>query len=170
MERRLVRAPKLALADTGLLASLLGVDDDRLRSDGALLGTVLENFVVMELHKQLGWSRRRPQLFHLRTHTGPEVDVVLEEPGGALVGIEVKASASIGAGDFRGLRALAEIADKRFRRGIVLYPGRESWAAWARSEGEAVAEAGEGALRPAAEAWCATSGTPRRCPPPAPRW
>lgn len=124
--KRLVKAPKLALTDTGLLASLLGLGPDRLRDDPVLLGPLLENFVVMELRKQIGWSRRQPQMFHFRTQTGQEADIVLEDPAGGLVGIEVKASATVGAGDFRGLRTLAELARKRFRRGIVLYLGRES--------------------------------------------
>jgi len=39
---------------------------------------------------------------------GQEVDVVLESPSGHLVGIEVKTSATVGAGDFKGLHSLAE--------------------------------------------------------------
>jgi len=58
------------------------------------------------------------------------VDVVLEDRTGKIVGIEVKAGASVAAQDFKGLRALAEITGKRFHRGIVLLcdPGCEAAA------------------------------------------
>ncbi|HET7737734.1 MAG TPA: hypothetical protein VFK32_04100, partial [Tepidiformaceae bacterium] len=44
---------------------------------------------------------------------------------GRIVGVEVKASASIGPRDFRGLTSLAESAGDRFLRGVVLYTGSE---------------------------------------------
>ena len=67
-----------------------------------------------------------PQMFHCRTQTGQEVDIVLEDARGMVVGVEVKSSATIGTGDFKGLKALAEEAGDTFLRGIVLYTGRES--------------------------------------------
>ena len=121
--KRLVKAPKLFLNDTGLLSHLRGITDD---SPVESLGPVLENFVVMELRKQSGWSARRPVMFHFRAHTGEEVDVVLEEASGNLVGIEVKASHTVTSRDFRGLRALAEATGKRFVRGVVLYGGAQT--------------------------------------------
>jgi predicted AAA+ superfamily ATPase len=91
-------------------------------ADGSV-GGYLENFVIMELRKQISWSRIRPRMFHFRTQTGQEVDVVLEDPSGRLVGIEVKTAAAVGAEDFKGLRVLAESAGKNFHRGIVVYTG-----------------------------------------------
>ena len=121
--KRLTKSPKLLLADTGLLVHLLGVDAVGLRADRTRLGHVLENFVAMEILKQTGWSKRKCRLFHFRTEAGQEVDLVLEDASGHLVGIEVKASATIEKRDFRGLEVLAELAGTRFVRGIVLYTG-----------------------------------------------
>ena len=121
--KRLTKAPKLLLGDTGLLAHLLEADADRLGRDRTLLGHVLENFATMELLKQLGWSERRCRLFHFRTEDGAEVDMVLEDRAGRLVGIEVKGAASVGRRDFRGLKALTALAGDRFMRGVVLYTG-----------------------------------------------
>jgi hypothetical protein len=123
--KRLSKSPKVFLNDTGLASHLVGLDRARLASDPTLLGSLLESFVVMELEKQAGWSRVRPALFHFRSHDGREVDVVLEAPGGRVVGIEVKAAATVGSADFKGLRLLAEAAGRRFHRGVVLYTGRE---------------------------------------------
>lgn len=123
---RLVKTPKLMFNDAGLLAHLLGVDQERLLENSTLLGSLLENFAALEIRKQISWSKAQPQMFHFRTHTGQEVDIVLEEASGRLVGLEVKASASVNKNDFKGLQAFAALTGKKFRRGILLYTGREA--------------------------------------------
>jgi predicted AAA+ superfamily ATPase len=122
--KRLVKTSKLVLNDTGFMSHLLGVNKERL-AERKFVGPLLENFVIMELIKQITWSVVKPTIFHFRTQTGQEVDIVLEDRSGKLVGIEVKASSTVTAQDFKGLHALAEIAGKRFYRGIVLYTGAE---------------------------------------------
>ena len=122
--KRYVKMPKTFLSDTGLAAHLLHLTVERLDQEPGLWGALLENFVGMELRKQAAWSRERPQLFHWRTHGQQEVDLVLEA-GGRLVGIEVKAGTTVTAGDFKGLKGLAEDAGRRWVRGIVLYSGSE---------------------------------------------
>jgi hypothetical protein len=88
-----------------------------------MTGAVLESFVAGELAKQAGWSRLRPTLHHFRTLDHREVDLVLEDPRGRLVGIEVKKTASPSPADFKGLHHLREKAGKRFVRGILLHTG-----------------------------------------------
>ncbi len=117
---RIVKSPKLTMPDTGLLCHLLGIDAARLAEDGAMAGPVLETFVVSELSKQIEWSASRPSLFHFRTHKQQEVDIVLETRSGAVVGIEVKKTASPSLSDFAGLRILKEAAGPRFVRGVLL--------------------------------------------------
>jgi len=124
--KRLIKTPKLYLNDTGLASSLLGLTAERLRQESVLRGGLLENFVAMELLKQTGWSAAKTQLFHFRTASGQEVDFLLESDAGRIVGVEVKASATVTGHDFNGLRALAEMAGSRFHRGIVLYTGSET--------------------------------------------
>ncbi|HYW42783.1 MAG TPA: ATP-binding protein [Bryobacteraceae bacterium] len=121
--KRLVKTPKVYLLDSGLTAYLMGLDTERLAAEPNLRGPLLETFVAAELGKQASWSRRHPRLYHFRQSTGAEVDFVLEEPSGQLVGVEVKARATVSGSDFNGLRALAEIAGPRFQRGIILYTG-----------------------------------------------
>ena len=121
--RRLTKAPKLFLTDSALLVHLLGIDENRLRGDRTAFGRVLENFVAMELTKQLGWSEANCRLYHFRTEAGAEVDLVLEDSSGRGVGIEVKGSHTLGQDAMRGLEVLAEVAGPRFVRGVVLYSG-----------------------------------------------
>lgn len=122
---RLLKAPRVIFSDSGLLAHVAGWDEERLDRDANATGALLENFVAMEIQRQLGWSRTRAVLHHFRTYAGREVDLVLETPDRRVVGVEVK-SGLVGPSDFRGLRALAELAGKRFHRGVVLYAGRET--------------------------------------------
>jgi hypothetical protein len=125
---RLVKTPKVLLGDTGLLCHLLGLDAARLRADDLMVGAALECFVAGELTKQISWSATRPGLFHYRTHTQQEVDFVLEDARGRLVGIEVKKTASPTSGDFKGLRHFSEQTGRKFLRGLLLYTGSTSLA------------------------------------------
>ena len=118
---RLVKTPKLHFIDTGLLAALREDELDRLRADKTRFGAILESFVVSELLKLASWSERRLSFAHYRTKDRDEVDVIIEDRRGRIVGIEVKASATIKADDFRGLRQLQDAVGDRFVRGLVLH-------------------------------------------------
>ena len=126
LSTRLIKTPKVYLGDTGLAGQLLGLDEERLLDGvggGTILGSLLETFVVTELIKHASWSKTRPALYHFRTQSRQEVDLVMEKRSGALVGIEVKASATVNLADFKGLRAMHEAVGERFLRGIVFYSG-----------------------------------------------
>ncbi len=123
--QRFIQTSKVYLHDTGLLAHLTGLIPDRLKLDGTLAGGVVENFVLMELRKQSAWSETQPEFFFWRTTAGKEVDIVLEDSAGRLVGVEVKAGATLGGSDVRGLQAMASVAGERWVRGVVLYTGTE---------------------------------------------
>jgi uncharacterized protein len=124
---RVVRAPKLHVADTGMLCSLIGVDARRLEEDGEIAGSVIETFVVNEVVRQASVSQLGPllSLGHYRDQRGHEVDLVIEHAGGDVVGIEVKASATPRLRDAAGLGLLRDRLGKRFRQGVVLHLGSE---------------------------------------------
>ena len=98
---------------------------ERLTVDAGLAGGALENFVLMELRKHCAWSETQPQIYFWRAVSGQEVDLVLEDSAGHLVGVEVKARATLGGSDVRGLQAMANAVGKRWLRGVVLYTGTE---------------------------------------------
>lgn len=123
LSTRATGAPKVAMVDSGVAANLLGVDAARLLQPGAPVGGLLEGFVLMELARQLTWSEQQAELYHYRTRDQVEVDAVLENRRGQVVGIEVKASSTVRAEDFRGLHHLAERLGEDFVLGVVLYTG-----------------------------------------------
>ena len=123
---RAIGTPKMAFVDSGIAANLLGADSRSLvRPEGAF-GPLLEGFVLMELARQLTWSDERVELFHYRTKDKVEVDAVLENRQGRVVGIEVKASSTVRPDDFKGLRHLAARLGDDFAVGIVLYTGTQT--------------------------------------------
>lgn len=62
-------------------------------------------------------------LHHYRDHNKVEVDGVLENRHGQVIGIEVKAASTVRSGDFSGLRQLAAKLGDDFLVGVVLYTG-----------------------------------------------
>jgi uncharacterized protein len=119
--KRLVKAPKLHFLDSGLLAATLNLSPARLQTDRTPFGALLETFVLGELLKLASWNTERFEFFHFRDRHDNEVDIVIENQDGQLVGIEVKASATVRSTDFSGLRKLAEVCGRRFALGLVLY-------------------------------------------------
>ena len=89
--KRLTKTPKLHFLVAGLLAALRDITPDRLRKNKAL------------------FDKERN-----------EVDIVIEDRRGRVVGIEVKASATVAARDFAGIRRLSEACGDKFMLGLVL--------------------------------------------------
>lgn len=119
--KRLVKTPKLHFLDCGLLASLRNLSPARLAADRMAYGALLETFVFAELLKLATWNDEPLEFFHFRDRYDNEVDLVIEDSRGHVVGIEVKASATVTGADFAGLRKLADACGKRFTIGLVLY-------------------------------------------------
>ncbi|MBY0399127.1 ATP-binding protein [Myxococcota bacterium] len=120
--KRLVKTPKLHFLDSGLLAALRRVTERDIEDDRTKLGALLEGFVFSELSKLVGQSDDPVSISHLRDRDQVEVDFVLEKAR-RVVGIEVKAAASVKPADFHGLKRLAEAAGGAFACGIVLHDG-----------------------------------------------
>jgi len=123
--KRLTKKPKLHFLDSGLLAALRGLTPERMAADRSNFGAVLETFVFAEVLKLTGWSDERFSLGHFRDKEQDEVDIVLEDRQGKIVGLEVKGSATVRSEDFAGLRKLAQAVGNRFAFGAVLYDNEQ---------------------------------------------
>ncbi len=122
-EGKYVKSPKVILNDTGLLCHLNGIDKEGMVSDRTAAGPILENFVIMEILKQLTWFSKGLKPYHFSMHKGAEVDLVLEDRQKNIYAIEIKSTATLRQEDFKGLNRLEEIAGKKFKKGILLYTG-----------------------------------------------
>jgi uncharacterized protein len=123
---RAVRAPRIFIEDTALLAHLLDVDTTRIGSDAAVTGRTYETFVAMELARLLPHTGIAPAMRHWRGPHGEEVDIVLEQRGGRVIAIEVKAGATVGREDIRWLERFRTLAGDRFVAGLVLCTARQT--------------------------------------------
>ena len=123
---RVVKTSKLQFIDSGLLAALLDVNMEEVQQDRTRFGNVLETFVFGELLKHTTTADGDYRLMYYRDADKFEVDVVLENAAGQLVGVEVKAAASVREGDLRGLKKLASLAGSQLKMGVLLYDGTET--------------------------------------------
>jgi predicted AAA+ superfamily ATPase len=121
--KRLVKTPKLHFLDSGLLAATLGISMERIAGNRTLFGPLLETFVFGEIVKQTTWLDEVCTLTHYRDKDQDEVDIVIEHESGDLVGVEVKAAATVTTADFKGLRKLAAATGDDLTLGVVLYDG-----------------------------------------------
>ena len=137
-----------------MMCAVRGIGRRRLVRNPADLGSLLESFVYNELRKQALWVDEPLAFHHYRDKDKVEVDVVMESASGGCYGIEVKAAASLRAGDFAGLRRLRRVAGSRFRMGVLLYDGDHTTAF-----GEGLFAVPVGAL------WGGGEATPRATPP-----
>lgn len=123
---RVVKTPKLQLLDAGLLAALLDLNADAVAQDRTRFGHVLETFVFAELLKHATTSDGDYRLMTYRDADQFEVDIVIENAVGQVVGVEVKAAATVREADLRGLRKWAGRAGGLFKMGVLLYDGTET--------------------------------------------
>ena len=122
--KRLIKSPKLHLVDSGLAATLAGLSAEDWLSKRERMGHLLESFVVQQLIAQSAWTDPDLRFWHYRDKDQVEVDVVITQ-GRKTWGIEVKAATTLNPKDGKGLTRLADYCGKDFKRGILLYTGKD---------------------------------------------
>ena len=106
--RRLIKAPKLYFADTGLLTYLLGIRRQDEVPGHALAASLWENFVVSETRKRLLAQSIAPSIWFWRTAHGDEVDLLFETGPDTFVAVDCKAAERVGPADLKGIKRLAD--------------------------------------------------------------
>ena len=122
-KRAVVGMPKLHFVDTGLACHILGMKKAEVLHTTQFFGGLVENFVVCELLKHSTWAEEEVNFFHFRDTARHELDLVIEQSDGKVVGVEVKASMTVKAEDFKGLSSFADYAKDRFHHGVLFYSG-----------------------------------------------
>ncbi len=123
---RVVKSAKVYFIDTGLASYLLNMNTENLfiHKDGKY-GGLIENFVYCELLKEATYAQNSIEFHHFRDLRKKEVDLVLENRDGNIIGIEVKGKSTIKSKDLKGMVKLAETTKDKFSTGIVFYGGDE---------------------------------------------
>lgn len=115
LNKRLVKAPKLYLVDTGLAAYLTQWDSPQTLEAGAMSGPMLENWIIIELLKSYWHNGRRAPFFYYRDKDLREIDLLLMQDG-VVYPLEIKKTAAPGKDDIRHFKALE-------RLGLAVGPG-----------------------------------------------
>lgn len=118
MLKRMVKAPKLYFADTGLASYLTGWDSGATAALGAMAGQLFENYVVSQIRASYINSGTSVQMYYLRTRDGAEIDLVLVR-NGTVVPVEIKKSASPSMSSTRAFKLLDQGALPRSTGAIV---------------------------------------------------
>ena len=117
---------KIFATDSGLVANILGWDEDsayiKENENGKLVETWVYNQLAAIADTELGYT-----ISHYRDSCKREIDFIVERHDGALLGIEVKSGSSFSKDDFKHLKWFAaNLAKERPFTGIVLYSGEHT--------------------------------------------
>ena len=118
---RLIKSPKMFVADSGLAAHLSGVTEIGPASDEPMRGALFETFVAHNLASILDarWPGARLYFWHVQGRH--EVDFVIES-GRDVLAIEVKAGSAWSGSDLRALRVFLEVTP-RCRAAVLAHNG-----------------------------------------------
>lgn len=87
VKKRLVKAPRFYIRDSGILHRLLGIDDSEALLSNPVLGKSWEGFVLENIFSILP---RRSETYFYRTAAGAEIDLVIKLPAGEIWAVEIK--------------------------------------------------------------------------------
>jgi predicted AAA+ superfamily ATPase len=111
--KRIIKSPKVYIADSGLACHLLGIDTEADLKKSPFLGSLFEGFVAAEIVKAQAHSGQRRELYYFRDQQGLEVDFVVPIRGGGLRLIETKASRTVRPEMAEPMRRLAATRKRR---------------------------------------------------------
>ncbi len=89
--RRLVKAPKVFIRDSGICHALLGIENTNDLLGHPVIGGSWEGFVIENI---IGFLPNRATYGYYRTSKGAEVDLVIDDGKGELLAIEIKRTTS----------------------------------------------------------------------------
>ena len=129
--KRLVKAPKIYLRDSGVLHYFLGISNERLLLQSPLRGKSWEGYLVEQIISEEQIRHSGSQFFFYRTHAGAEIDLIIDR-GQERIGFEFKCAASVTRRDWGNLQQ--SLSEGMIDRGYLLYLGERDFQAADRIE------------------------------------
>lgn len=118
--KRLIKSPKVYVADSGLACHLLGIDSARDVARSPFLGPLFEGFIAAEIVKAQINSGRRPEIYYFRDEQGLEVDFLVPGRRGGIALVECKAARTVTPTMAGPLQRLGEaLKRKRLQGGAI---------------------------------------------------
>jgi len=119
--KQFVKSPKLHMLDTGIACHMLRIKNTKALHESNYKGQIYETFIFSELKKHISFAVDNTDMFHYHTSDKKEIDFILSR-GEQMLAIEVKASHSVGKGDFKHIFDFQK-SSKKDILGIVFYMG-----------------------------------------------
>ena len=115
--KRLIKSPKVFLADSGLACHLLGIESVAELAKSPFLGALFEGFIAAEIVKAQVNRGQRPEIYFFRDEQGLEVDFLVPGAGGSVSLVECKAVRTVTPAMAAPMQRLAEALRKKRGRG-----------------------------------------------------
>ncbi len=123
--KRVSSKPKGFVADTGFACSAQLISSPVALAGHPMLGALFETAVFAEVRKQSAQLSPRPRLYHWRSASGAEVDLLIERDG-KFFPIEAKVKSQPSRRDARGIKALRDSYPAlNIQPGLVIAPTRK---------------------------------------------
>lgn len=123
---RVGKQNKIIMADTGMMAALLGWKPSDFALDGDKPGKAFETFVYNELIAQIEAAEDGYHLYHYRDREKREIDFLIERDDRCILAIEVKSGITIKKSDFNHIKWFRQNLEKEKPViGIILYAGED---------------------------------------------
>jgi len=115
--KRLIKSPKVFLADSGLACHLLGIESIAELAKSPFLGVLFEGFIASEIAKAQVNRGRRPEIYFFRDEQGLEVDFLVPGASGSISLVECKAARTVTPAMAAPMQRLAAAFRKKRPRG-----------------------------------------------------
>ena len=120
--KRVSLKPKGYFTDTGQICFSQSISSPEAIAAHPLFGALFESAVVSEIRKRCSWMISQPNIYHFRTFSGAEVDLILEKDG-IYFPIEIKAKSRPTKKDVLGITAFRKIFNNlNIAKGLVIAP------------------------------------------------
>jgi hypothetical protein len=127
--KRIIKSPKLYFYDTGIVSSLLRIEDPEMLSNHYLNGALFENLVISEIVKSQVHRGKRPSVWYWRESNGLEIDCIVGKGGNRIDALEIKAGQTFNSDYLKNLKSFpGGSVDQQIKKTVV-YRGGESTVA-----------------------------------------
>jgi predicted AAA+ superfamily ATPase len=118
--KRLIKSPKIYIADSGVACHLLGIDSAAELEKSPFHGVLFEGFMAAEIVKAQINSGRRRELYYFRDEQGLEVDFLVPGKSGAVALVECKTSRTVTPAMAVPMQRLGDAIKRKRRKGTTV--------------------------------------------------
>lgn len=118
---------KGVLTDSGVACYLLRIGSSEDLALHPSLGSLFETWAINHIYQLFSTCAMTPSVYHWRTHSGAEIDLILEM-NGIYYPIEFKCSRNLSTHDLKSFRAFKEtVSEKKVAPGLIIHAGDENY-------------------------------------------